>query len=659
MPRAQLASRTVPTFTAPVVKLTISATALGRISRGLFGANLLWPYDAEGTFDPATHQFYPAFVDEVRRLGITALRYPGGISSDSFDWLRAIGPEQDRLPNEPYGMQAAERSKICCTLDRPVASVVGPSELGELLDETGATGTITVNFVTGTAQEAAELVAYMTAPDSPHPSHDRAQASYWAALRARFGHRAPFDVPYWEVGNEQNGPYQFGWRSGRLVSIGPNEVHCPRSEAATCLYAFGGVTRFVDEPVGTFADELPRASKSTGQPDQCFYVYYPPVVPKSLTVYVAGKRWEAVKTWAVAGPRARAYELVPALGEIRFGNGRHGSVPPEGARVTVTYESGPHGGFVEFYRAMKKMDPRALICESEQTNTAFLRIMGRKYPYDCVELHEYAQPRDIRAPMTSYEESLLGMPAREGATLADLQRAVLRYSGRDIPVVLTEYGQLVTPMPVADPDFNLSLDEGLLTAAQLRQWMIHGVPLAERYLLSSTPFLNRERVSLSIDALGLSVDSAMIAGPGPSFIVEPTGLVIGLMSRLAGAERLASAVVHDPVMEPVPGERVHVLELVAATSGDHLDILVINTCPTAGVRAEVAFRGIEHTGYLSSTVLDGPGPLAFNTLRNPDEVTTTTTWARVGRGNFAWAFPAHSVSLLQLGRTGRFSGLAA
>jgi hypothetical protein len=28
-------------------------------------------------------------------------------------------------------------------------------------------------------------------------------------------------------------------------------------------------------------------------------------------------------------------------------------------------------------------------------------------------------------------------------------------------------------MPAADPRFNLSLDEGLLVASQLRQWVVH------------------------------------------------------------------------------------------------------------------------------------------------------------------------------------------
>ena len=134
----------------------------------------------------------------------------------------------------------------------------------------------------------------------------------------------------------------------------------------------------------------------------------------------------------------------------------------------------------------------------------------------------------------------MAAPVSEGATLAALQAEIRRYSGRDIPVVMTEYGQLVTPMPKADPEFNLSLDEGLLIGAQLEQWATHGVPLAEKYLLDSVPFLG------TYPYVGLSTYSAMLAGPGPDFLVEPTGQVLGLMSRLAGTQLLRSAALDNP-----------------------------------------------------------------------------------------------------------------
>jgi alpha-L-arabinofuranosidase len=629
-------------------QIVVEPHVLGRISRDLFGSNLLWPYNAEGAFDPTTGSFFPDFVDEVRKLGVTALRYPAGITADSFDWLHAIGPEAQRLPNEPYGMQSAELSKVCCTLDGPAPSTVGPDEFGQLLDETGSVGNIVVNFATGTADEAADFVAYMTAPFGEQPSSEPSDPGFWAALRAENGHPAPYDVPFWEVGNEQDGYGQNGWRSGTVVSIGPHKTVCPPTVKQICLYAFGGTTAFNDEPVGIMANQLPSASYSTGLPGQVFYVYFPPVVLESETIEVGGVPWQVVPNLSSAAPGRDVYQFNPSKGEILFGNGVHGAIPPEGLRVTASYESGPHGGFVEFYRAMKAMNRHAQICETEEERTVFLQVMGRTYPYDCVELHKYAKPLDLSAPMTTYEQNLMGMPYTEGAKVARLQQLIRRYSGRNVPIVITEYGQLVRPMPYADPAFNLTLDEGLLVASQLRQWIEHGILLAEKYLLVSTPFLSDNPVDLSVDPEGLSIDSAMVAGPGPSFVTEPSGEVLGLMARLGGGERLLSTVDGDPMMPATPGGPVPVLQTVASVSNGKLDLLVINVSPDRQVAAEVSPWRLAAPREITATLLDGPSPLAFNTYAQPNRVGTTSWTAQVTGHNFLWNFPAHSVTLLQM-----------
>jgi alpha-N-arabinofuranosidase len=689
-------------------EIIVARGNLGTVSKYLFGANLLWAYNAEGAFNPVapssvaggpgragggaataqpgeggagqagnTGEWYPGFVKMLRRLGVTALRYPAGTTSDSFHWMRAIGPQDQRLPNEPYGMQAATLSSVCCLLDGPAPSTVGPDEFGDLLDQIGAVGNVVVNFATGTVQEAAHFVAYMTAPlprgrpsrgaraNGPShgttsrgarangPSHGTTSRgpspdspSYWAALRARYGHPLPYDVPYWEVGNEQYFPGQFGWRSGAPVALGPHKVPCPPSEVATCLYAFGGTTSFTDETVGTFADELPSASYSSGAPLQTFYVYFPPVVPGSATVYVDGRPWTQVASLAGAGPSSQVYTFHPSTGAITFGDGVHGAIPPAGALVTASYESGPHGGFVEFYRAMKAMDPKAQICETEGTDTAFLQLMGRTYPYDCIELHLYARPADTNAPLSAYEQELLAYPPREAAELAKLQSEARYYAGRNVPVVVTEYGQLVKPMPAADPQFNLTLDEGLLVAVQLMEWARHHVQLAEKYLADSAPFGQG-----LLTSAGLSIDSAMVAGEGRRFVAEPTGMAVALMSYLAGAELLPASTLASPLMGP--GDTVHALWALAALGrpalprGPHrLLLAVVNGDPSQGIRAQVVLGGLRHWGKVTVRVLDGPTAATYDTPAWPHLVTTKTYAAQVQAGNFTWYFPAHSLTLL-------------
>ena len=177
--------------TPPPTEIALSTKGLGQVSPYLFGSNLLWPYNAEGSFDASTGAFYPSFVEQVKDIGVTALRYPAGITADSFQWERAIGPQADRQENEPYGMQQGSISNVCCTVDAPVPSTVGPDEFGHLLDQTGSIGNVVVNFDTGTAQQAADFVAYMTAPKGEQPSSNPDDPGYWAKLRAQDGHPQP------------------------------------------------------------------------------------------------------------------------------------------------------------------------------------------------------------------------------------------------------------------------------------------------------------------------------------------------------------------------------------------------------------------------------------------------------------------------------------
>lgn len=634
-----------------VVGLAVGSRAGASVSPYLFGANLLWAYDAEGSFDSRTGRFYPGFVAALRRIGVTALRYPGGTTSDSFFWQRAVGPVATRRANEPYGMQAATRSSICCVLDGPSPSVVGPDEYGRLLGSLGAQGTVTVNFATGTAAQAADFVAYMTAPLAHRPDHNPGSPGYWAALRAGDGHPAPYDVRYWEVGNEQLFPGQYGWRSGVAVRLGPGAGYCPPAEVATCLYVYGGTTAFYRQRVGKFADQLPFASLSTGTAEQRFYVYFPPIVPRTLSVFVAGRSWRAVGDLAVAPPGAPVYSYDSATGAITFGNGRHGAVPPAGSLVTASYESGPHQGFLEFYSAMKRMAPLARVCESEETDQAFLAMMGRRHRYDCVELHLYARPRTAPGKMGAYEARLMASVAGEGAALARLQRAVRRYSGRPVPVVVTEYGQLVSPVPSGDPQFNLSLEEGLFNAAQLMQWAVHGVPLAEKYLAVSAPFpLRRYATVADTDTAmvesGLSAFSAMVVHRGPRFAIEPSGEAMGLLRRLAGY-RLLSLSWRVPAgrtgMRPAQA-----YAMAAEAPGGHLALAVVNGYPRRTLVVRVVTSLPRRYCEASSAVLDGPRPTSYNTPAHPSTVQVSTAAYGVACRAFAWSFPAHSLSVLSL-----------
>ncbi len=82
---------------------------------------------------------------------------------------------------------------------------------------------------------------------------------------------------------------------------------------------------------------------STGEANQAFRLREVPVAPGSLELVVevdgdpgTPKPWTQVDDLLATDPDADAYELVPVTGEVRFGDGQHGQIPPAGARVVAS-----------------------------------------------------------------------------------------------------------------------------------------------------------------------------------------------------------------------------------------------------------------------------------------------------------------------------------
>ena len=140
-------------------------TVLREIPRELFGTNVEWRWNGNLLWVEKEKQADPRMVGLTRDLGVSMIRFPGGIYSDLYHWKQAIGPYHLRpeLLHEP-GKE--ERS-------RPL---FGTDEALQFARDTGSELLITVNAGTGTAEEAAEWVRYVN--------------------------RDGLRVRYWEVGNE-------------------------------------------------------------------------------------------------------------------------------------------------------------------------------------------------------------------------------------------------------------------------------------------------------------------------------------------------------------------------------------------------------------------------------------------------------------------------
>ncbi|MCA9595867.1 MAG: hypothetical protein KC776_21280, partial [Myxococcales bacterium] len=128
------------------------------ISPMLFGDGVEWQHFANGIFAPDASGVTagaprPAIMTELAKLGITQMRYPGGTLSDLFHWKEAVGPVASRLPQYTLDLDSAN------VLQKELPNF-GPDEFASFADDLSMDILLTVNVGTGTAQEAADWVAY-------------------------------------------------------------------------------------------------------------------------------------------------------------------------------------------------------------------------------------------------------------------------------------------------------------------------------------------------------------------------------------------------------------------------------------------------------------------------------------------------------------------
>jgi alpha-N-arabinofuranosidase len=147
----------------------------------------------QGVYDPdCAHADEDGFRGDtlaaLRRLDMTAMRYPGGNFASGYHWLDGIGPRQTRPTVRELAWQSIEPNRF------------GTDEYVKLCRAMGWTPMITVNLGTGTPEEARNWVEYCNCPPGTR----------YADMRATNGCSEPHAVKLWCLGNEMDGPWQLG-----------------------------------------------------------------------------------------------------------------------------------------------------------------------------------------------------------------------------------------------------------------------------------------------------------------------------------------------------------------------------------------------------------------------------------------------------------------
>jgi alpha-N-arabinofuranosidase len=320
----------------------------------------------------------------------------------------------------------------------------------------------------------------------------------------------------------------------------------------------------------------------------------------------------------------------------------------------MSYTSGPHPGFGAFYAAMKKANPNVRICaglNGVAATTSFAQVMGSGHPYDCAQQHAYITASiDTTVDADEYHSRLMLHVSDQAADLEQIQQAINANAGAraaKIKIVASEYGQLGDQHPDANPNYHASLSQGLLMANYLEKFIKLGIPLADKSNLNDFVF---EPAPGGSEAVGAPLN-AMIAGPGPDFVLAPTGLVTAMFKPMAGKTAITSSATNNAPYHLENGQTMQSLTTVASRTGTgDLDLLVVNQNPKADIAATVK-PGVTHAATAQVSTLNGPTILSRN-LPGDERVTITASTAQVGSAAFTYTFPAHSVTRIHLTGTG-------
>jgi len=177
-------------------KITVNAgRILGAIDRNIFGHFQEHAFGNiyGGVFDPGnplsdSRGFRTDVLEELKRLNVPMLRYPGGNFVSNYHWEDGIGDPENRRRVFEYAWNTEESNQF------------GTIEFIELCRELGCEPYICVNMGTGTIEEAMNWVEFCNGTGNTH----------YANMRRKLGYDEPFRVKYWGLGNEVYGPWQMG-----------------------------------------------------------------------------------------------------------------------------------------------------------------------------------------------------------------------------------------------------------------------------------------------------------------------------------------------------------------------------------------------------------------------------------------------------------------
>ncbi len=130
-------------------------------------------------------------MDAIKGLNVTLMRWPGGNFVSGYNWKDGIGPKNQR-PVRPEGAWGSLEP-----------NQFGTDDFLKYSEKVGFEPYICINAGLGSIQDARDWVEYT----------NESRDTYWAQQRRKNGRDKPYNVKYWGLGNEIDGPWQLGHKN--------------------------------------------------------------------------------------------------------------------------------------------------------------------------------------------------------------------------------------------------------------------------------------------------------------------------------------------------------------------------------------------------------------------------------------------------------------
>lgn len=176
--------------------------------------------------------FKKNYIEAMKELQVTNMRWPGGNFLMGYNWQDGIGPKEQRPARINLAWGGIDNNHV------------GTDEWFALNKAIGSENVVCVNLGLGDIKDAVSWLEYCNYP----------KGTYFSDLRAKNGHKEPYAVKIWDLGNEVDGyPWELGYKTAEdYVKIGREAAKAMKAVDSNISLVASGSSWY--EPTGKWVD---------------------------------------------------------------------------------------------------------------------------------------------------------------------------------------------------------------------------------------------------------------------------------------------------------------------------------------------------------------------------------------------------------------------